>query len=764
MSVEIIEGADTRIDRLFRLLPLVHQMRDAEQGHVLRALLRVIAEQVNLVEDDIARLYDNWFIETAEDWAVPYIADLVGYRPAAAAERTPDRAGGAAGHALERVLVPRREAAGTIRYRRGKGRLALLEELARDVAGWPAHAVEYFKLLGWHQNLDHPHPGRARLADLRDMRALDRIGGPFDRMAHGVDIRRIASNRTAGRHNIPSVGVFVWRLRAYPVTYAPANCAESAGAHCYTFSVLGNDAPLFRRPAAARDADCARTPDEAERGMPAPIGRRALEQDLDRLYGEGRSLAIWAEGWGGRAGGAPVPAGAIVAADLTGWRYVPPRGRIAVDPVLGRIAFPPGQLPRKGVRVSYHYGFSADMGGGEYRRTLYDPVPRAPRAGDAPVPPVLYRVGRTGDYQRLWDALKAWREQGPADAVIELVDSGVYAEPFLAELGPGQTLQMRAAQGARPVLRLLDWQTDLPDAFSVVLARASRFTLDGIVVTGRGLRIGGALEDEAPDAPHAPAPTDARRGDVDADHDRDPGCGAALTIRHCTLVPGWGLGPHCEPMRPAEPSLELTRVDARVRIEHSILGSVQVDADQVRSDPIALCVADSIIDAAAPDKEAIGAPGNGIAHVRLTVLRSTVFGTVEVHAVELAEDSIFDDCVHVARRQIGCMRFCYVQPQCRTPRRYRCQPDLALAALQDALPPAGERLRVRPQFTSAWYGNPGYGQLGAACAREIRSGAEDESEMGAFHDLFQPQREANLRARLEEFTPAGVDVAIIRAT
>lgn len=745
MSVEIIEGADTRIDRLFRLLPLVHQMRDAEQGHVLRALLRVIAEQVNLVEDDIARLYDNWFIETAEDWAVPYIADLVGYRPVA------DTGHAGAEGALARVLVPRREAANTIRYRRGKGRLALLEQLAHDVAGWPAHAVEYFQLLGWHQNLDHAHPERARLVDVRDVRALGRIGSPFDRSAHSVGIRRINSNRTRGYHNIPSVGVFVWRLRSYPVTYAPANCAEYAGPHCYTFSVLGNDAPLFQRPGPRREDG--RGPGEL--GVPAPIGRRALEQDLAALYGEGKSLAIWAEGWGGHAAGAPLPLDAIIAADLSGWHYLPPRGRIAIDPVLGRIAFPPGQLPKKGVRVSYHYGFSADMGGGEYRRTLYDPLPRAPRDGtEADQPPVahtLYRVGRHGDYQRLWDALKAWREQQPLDAVIELTDSGVYAEPFLAELAPFQTLQLRAAQGARPVLRLLDWQTDLPDAFSVVLARASRFTLDGVIVTGRGLRIGGVQAED---------PDDSTAG--------KDGCGAALTIRHCTLVPGWGLGAHCDPARPAEPSLELSRVRMRVRIEHSILGSVQVDADQVQSDPIVLCVADSIVDAAAPNKEAIGAPGRGIAHVLLTVLRSTVFGSIEAHALALAEDSIFNDCLHVARRQVGCMRYCYVQPHCRTPRRYACQPDLVLQALKDApaggLTAEGERLRVRPQFTSEWYGNPGYAQLGEHCAAEIRRGAHDESEMGAFHHLFQPQREANLRARLEEYTPAGTDVGIIRAS
>jgi hypothetical protein len=36
--------------------------------------------------------------------------------------------------------------------------------------------------------------------------------------------------------------------------------------------------------------------------------------------------------------------------------------------------------------------------------------------------------------------------------------------------------------------------------------------------------------------------------------------------------------------------------------------------------------------------------------------------------------------------------------------------------------------------------------------------------MGVFHDLFQPQREGNLLARLDEFAPAGMDVGIIHAT
>jgi hypothetical protein len=115
-----------------------------------------------------------------------------------------------------------------------------------------------------------------------------------------------------------------------------------------------------------------------------------------------------------------------------------------------------------------------------------------------------------------------------------------------------------------------------------------------------------------------------------------------------------------------------------------------------------------------------------------------------------------------------------VPPGSRTPRRYHCQPDLVIAALDDVEPPltmdekavrrVREAQRVRPRFTSRRYGHAAYCQLADDCARELTRGADDESEMGAFHDLFQPQREANLRARLDEYTPAGMEAAIVFAS
>jgi hypothetical protein len=129
--------------------------------------------------------------------------------------------------------------------------------------------------------------------------------------------------------------------------------------------------------------------------------------------------------------------------------------------------------------------------------------------------------------------------------------------------------------------------------------------------------------------------------------------------------------------------------------------------------------------------------------------------------------------VNVARRQVGCMRYCYVPTECRTPRRHACQPDGVVAAVKarvtgdpakQAAEIENESLRVAPQFGSVRYGRPTYAQLALCGAPEILRGADDESELGVFHDLYQPQREANLLTRLAEYTPAGMDVGIVFAS
>jgi hypothetical protein len=724
----------TSVNRLYDLLPVVYRQRDAQQDYVLKAILQVISEQVDIVEDDIRQLYENWFIETCEDWVVPYIADLIGYRPVHPLGIGDDASSAAA----DQFLAPRREVANTIAYRRRKGTLALLNELAVAAGGWPARAVEFHRDVGVTQSIDHLRLKEGRLTDLHDRDALDLAGTPFDRISHRADIRSVDSPYEASRHNLGGVGVFVWRLRAYSVTHSPAYCQEEAGDHCFTFSILGNDLQLFNRPAPDHDRHSVRDID-----LPIPIRRHELGERRavaehahisDQYYGEGKSIAIWAPGWEGSSDDKPVSIDRIVAADLTDWKFHPQADQIAVDPELGRIAFASGHEPEHGVWVSYAYGYAADLGGGEYPRPEAVDVRRVRR----------YEVGASAQFHRIHDAYAQWIKDDTAHAIIEITDSGVYQEQLHVVLGEGRSLQVRAAPGTRPTIYLVDWHASRPDALTVTGEAGSQFTLDGLLITGRGIEV---------------------RGNI-----------GALTIRHSTLVPGWAIGRDCRPRRPGEPSLLLRAPRASVAIEHSILGAIQVTPDGKHADPIRVQIADSIVDASSEELPALTAGADALAPAVVTLLRSTIFGRLDVHAIDLAENSIVTGPITVARRQRGCLRFCYVPPGSRTPQRYHCQPDLVDAALDgrlrhEPLPEddieslrRAERLRVEPDFLGNRYGRADYARLSRRSAPEILSGASDQAEMGVFHDLFQTQREANLRVRIAEYTPAGVDAGVIWAT
>ena len=375
-----------------------------------------------------------------------------------------------------------------------------------------------------------------------------------------------------------------------------------------------------------------------------------------------------------------------------------------------------------------------------------------------------------------WRADKA-ADASAQDAVIEVLDSGVYAEAIDIALDEGDHLELRAAPGTRPVILLLDRYANRPDAMRVYgtgqpngtdasgpaavaeppLPQVSAdgcleypnppmptFVLDGFLVTGRSLLVTGPV--------------------------------ARVTIRHCTLVPGWSLECDCTARRGEEPSIELTQTPAKLVVDHAIIGSIEVTLDEPASDPIQIDAHDSIMDATSTSLPAINSPEGGYAYAVVRLRRCTVIGTVLVHVLALGENTIFAGLLQVARRQQGCVRFCWIEPGSRTPSRYECQPDLVRQAISAAVAAGGltaaevpgdqdaETARVRPRFNSLSYGTPVYCQLAQDCAPEITSGADDESELGAFHDLFQPQRLANLNDRLQDFTPADMNSAVFIVT
>ena len=661
-------------DKLYALLPAIYRIRDQGEGEPLRQLLGVIAEQIIGLQDNIDQLYDDQFIETCAEWVVPYIGDLVGYR---------QLHGGNA-----QVRSPRAEVADTIRLRRGKGTAATLELLARDVTGWPVHVAEFFRNLAITQYMNHLRPANIAMPRLRSPVEIGQIGGAFDRLSYTADIRRAASGR--GRFNIPNVGIHLWRLRDFSLTGSPAFALDGKR---FLFNPLGISAPLFTRPKDRAEGISATT----ALNVPAPISRLGFAAAKADYYGPGNRLLV--EGVG---------LDQLVICNLTdtgggAWAHVPPPGKVAVDPVLGRIAF--GTAPAATPKVTFYYGASAAMGGGEYGRT---------GTFDTQLAPVNAVPGQSATLKKALAAVSG-------GGAVEIGDSQRYAEKLAVKIAAGKRAELRAADLKRPLLALNGEMTINGEA-------GSGFSLNGPLVSGAAVRI----------TKTGTAPALAR-----------------LKLQHCTLVPGLDRNGDGSAAKPGEPSL-VVEADAIVEIDHCILGGLRVSPDA------AVTIKNSILDATGPGFVAFSGLDGRSPGGTLVLQNCTIIGKVHASQIDangvifLAETAAGDDWaapVWTERRQAGQVRYCYLPQGSRVPRPFQCQPRTPSEAAQ-----------VRPVFTSLRYGDAGYGQLSRRTATEIRRGGEDGDAIGAFHDLFEAQRETNLRVRLDEYLRYGLEAGLIFAT
>jgi hypothetical protein len=344
-------------------------------------------------------------------------------------------------------------------------------------------------------------------------------------------------------------------------------------------------------------------------------------------------------------------------------------------------------------------------------------------------------------------SLQAALTAAQAGGIVEIGDSGRYPETLTLTIPAAAKVEVRAANEHRPTVVLGgDW--------TISLAPGSELTLNGLLITGGRVRVTAA-------------------GGVGA---------RILRLRHCTLVPGLALTREGEPLSPAESSLVVERAGTQVEIDHCLLGGVAL------VDSTELSMTNTLLDATAPTRVAFAAPDGLAAGGALTVVNSTVIGKVHTVRLDLASNTIFaaalaagDAWTHPVlsdQNQQGCCRFSFVPLNSIVPRRYRCQPDLAVdAALLEADQPKGSltdpeilaltlatQARVRPAFTARRYGQAAYGQLAGHCPEEISRGADDESEMGVFHDVFAPQREDNLKIRLQEYLRFGLEAGLFHAT
>ncbi len=686
-------------DEIYELLPAVHRIRDSAEGEPLRQLLTLVAGQVAILEEDLAQLYDNQFIETCAPWVLPYIGDVIGYT--SLHPIGPDQ------------FAPRAEVANTIGYRRRKGTASVLEQLARDVTGWNARAVEFFQLLATTQFLNHLRLTNNYAPDLRQWEPLERLGTAFETTAHTVDVRHVAQDE--GKYNIPNIGIFLWRLNAYRLRGSPAVRVDDRR---FLFHPLGADAPLFTRPQTEKSITHLAEP----MNVPEPLSRRVFDAARETYYGS--ELSLFIDG---------VELDDVCVCNLSDdgatWAHSPPNKPVAIDPVLGRISF--AVAPVETPRVTFHYGFSAALGGGEYERKPTFDAALAPI--ETVLAPGLIQTALTN------------RASG---GVVEIGDSDRYEQTPAVALDPGVRLEWRAANEHRPTL-IATGPVDLTGGTDAEL------TLNGLLIAGGPVRLhsvlGGGLR--------------------------------KLRLLHCTLVPGLSLGADGAPTAPGTPSLllEQTDVPIEVEIDHCIVGAIRAPLNAK------VTIRNSIVDANDEASLAYGALDGVAAGGTLTVINSTIIGRVHTALLKLASNSIFlaraagtEAPVRSERQQSGCVRFSWLPLEARVPRRYRCQPDYEIAQeIDEAVQKSpthqltdAERAAIRdavvvrlvPAFTSLRCIDPGYAQLRLSAPEQIRTGADDESEMGAFHDVFAPQRESNLRVRLGEYLRFGLEAGIFYQT
>lgn len=726
-------------DTIYGLLPLTVRMRDQAQGGALYALIGVIAAQANVVDDNLYQLYDDLFVETCSPWAIPYIGDLIGYRPL---RPIPPGQGPA-----------RADVANTIGLRRRKGTLVMLDQLARDVTGRPAVAVEYFARLAVSQYVrNHVRPQNA-CVDVHGYSTALESGGAFDTAPRSADVRRIESGR--GRYNIPNVGLFVWRLQAFggaalglgPATLPLANAlvattARNVGPNAYTFDPFGDDVALVNPPQTLPEFDL-----PAEANVPYRLRRFPLYDELRGLragtiapdaavyFGASPVLAVY------DAAGNAIPPQHMAVCDLSAWQApADPNVYVAVDPELGRLTFNPAAFtPPSPLRVSYAYTFSGPYGGGSYARAT-DPGEANPslEVGDfASADPTSWNGG-----------------------VVEIGDSGIYLGDVTFTPAAGG-LVVRAEDDARPVVA---------GNVTVVAAPGGSLTL-------RGLGIGGTLTILAPAPSASSSSASASSSSSSGAAFAAPTPAFTLNLEHCTVrgLLRW-----------------VYAGGGTLAIGNSLCAALYVDPT------VDVAVSDSVIDAGRPDEPfrsgaassssaggfdafaaIAGADGSNDCG-NLSLRAVTVLGDVRAREIVSIENSIVTGTVVAARTQAGCVRYSFLPPPpySRVPPRFRCQPDLAidtavaaarrgnpaLGALEAQAIGDGIEAWLVPAFTSRKKSDGGYAQLAETCPLEIAAGAESADEMGAFHGLYNPRRESNLRYRLDEYVRIGLEAGIIHAS
>ena len=765
----------TRVS-LYNRLPEIYRLRDSQQQPPgqLAAYLAVVEQVFSAIHDNIDDLYRDHFIETCGAWVIPYIGDLLGV---SVLSGTP--------------WTLRADVADTIELRRRKGTIHGIELLAYDLTEWVAHCVELREILAWHQHLNHQRPdlqstagsipgvARGGYAAVRDPATLSLLGTPFDPFAHYPDLKAIELGVL--RPNLPTLGIFLWRLTAYqPAVTLPlargqqalAPTLPSGAGFAARFDMEPNSRStvLFNTAQAQPNAvppvlsnlDQVPGPIPAARITQAsPLAAPANYVAVDTYDATAANLSSIAPGTVGLRFHLPDAAftasgWTIRGANLCAWEAgLHPElqtDEIVIDPQIGRVVFGVADAAsasalESDLLVTYTYGAVGPVGA----QPVDFPLPAEWTAAGVQVRTVTWKPGPHALQTALNDLDTA---TGPV--LISIEDSLTYDVDLSTVAGAtleGATwtlnlqypLAIVAANGNRPLIRLAQ-----PLAFrpKQVIAGGGK-TQDQVdaEIANLHVRLQGLYITQAASSPAIPLIAQAAV--------------AQLEISNCTLDPGSALAL----MPPATAPITALQLDAQFGFSNATeydLFSVtpQILINQSITGPLllesvyALTLQSSIVDAGAGPGEPAGSaiaigsaadPADGYGPP-LSFQQLTVLGIARPRSASGC-GGIFCHALRAWNNQVGCIRNSSFSAETnRLPQNFACVSGASYG------------------FTAAHWNQPGYCQLLLDSDERMLTDGPGNDQMGAFGFLLESHKWTNLSIRLRENVPAGSTVDILAVT
>ena len=774
-------------EKLWEMIPTVYRHEDGlgVQPGVLRGLVEVLATQAAILRRSQDRLWEDQFIDLCDDWAVPYLADLVSARLVSAKNRRGQKI----------------DVAKTIYYRRRKGTVRVLEELISDITGWEGTVRENFRRLGraWHKLDPLPLSRSGRLtgtapggwADLHKAYASELADSAFDEFHHTPDVRKHRGN--GGRYGIPKLAFHLYRIPAWPLVGVQPKQGPSP--HGFHLDPSGRDIPLFMPRQRVTDYDLPpftirpknvnwdvwRPAFEWE--LPAPLLTRILNH-AEYLISERVIRSIEEDGLGSSEivndlrtlREFRIPNDKILISRLSALPSIaalPERqfnqfvdnlmaralvkdcGKYALLPRAFLLEVKPANLLPPTPEISPQRIIGGNLKNwtptGTGQDLLVDPERGRVSfvgglAGNDVRVNYWYGFSGTfgaGGYSRarflsastslvhISGGGSVGAEQIQINGVTQIDDSSTYDSfPNLAEI---QNATIQAAEHQRPFLILTRhhprWEFSTPPG-------------QDATVTLEGLWIGSQLNAENPSL--------VLHGDYEC-----------VLIQHTTLDPGGSLRSEfadCD----ESPSAVLPPVQLVIKgtvetliINNSIVGPIHTDSG---GSVERLSIRNSIVQSINANTPAIALPFGAIelgwprpsnspeSHT-VTPCGVTVFGSISAMRLQ-ASEALITGIAEITDTQTGCFRFSAASVGSRVPRAYESHTFLESGHF----------------FTSHRFGDPGFGQLSASAPSEIFRGAENGSEIGAFSCLNNPIRADSLRAKVEEYMPFGLVPLYINET